>query len=413
MKASEENLDLMHRYLTGEADAETVRKLGVRLKADAELRRDFLAYARMDAALAAMPRGVVSPRKPARWRVWAPIAAAAAMIAAAFLLWMMPAGGNGVPVATLVTSTNAEWADPNVDLMLRAGELPGGLLKLVSGEVELATSGGARVLLQAPVAVRFISEKQLVCEEGRVVCDCPTPLSRLTVETPQTTVVDLGTVFSVEAQRDASTLVSVLSGEVELRGGEPRRVRQGEVAVVRSTVVRITPMSDAESAHFDPMLNHGNPTTATMPNRLGHSWRASSELVSIDEQSGKVRIRAGDLRPFPMARQTLASGRIAGRTVAASAWAISPDDDPLVGRQHAVLKLAFLDASGREFACTFRHFLHAQRGIERREQALLAVIAPAGTEAVELQLILNTDQRKQGSIVFDDAHLGIEASSSP
>ena len=408
MKANEENLDLMQRYLTGEADAEVVQKLGERLKADPELRRDFLAYARMDAALAAMPREVVRRRKPARWHVWAPIAAAAAMIVGAFFLWMMPAGENGVPVATLVTSTNAEWADPNVDLMLRGGELPGGLLKLASGEVELATSGGARVLLQAPVAVRFISAKQLVCEEGRVVCECPTPQSRLTVETPQTTVVDLGTVFCVDAQRDASTLVSVLSGEVELRGGDPRRVRQGEVAVVRSTVVRIMPMSDAESARFAEMLAAPQQKSPALPNLLSKYWAASSDIVTVDAAAQTVRIRAGDRLPFPMAKQTSRLGDYAGRTVLASARAMSAMEDPMHGRQHAVLKVAFLNAEGREFACSFRHFLQKDRVPGGRERTLLAVVAPPGTHAVQFQVLMSTAQMDKGSVLFDELFFGIE-----
>jgi ferric-dicitrate binding protein FerR (iron transport regulator) len=265
MRTSGDHLDLMHRYFTGAADAESVRLLGEHLKADPLLRRDFLAYARIDAALAAMPAPEVSRRNSSRWRSWVPLAAAGLAVAA-FLAWKMPMDWRPRPWATLVSSTNAEWADPNVDLMLRGGELPGGLLRLTGGEVELETSAGARVLLQAPVAVRFLSEKRLVCEEGRVVCDCPTPRSRLTVETAQTTVVDLGTVFSVEAQPDASTLISVLSGEVELRGGDPRRVRQGEVAVVRSSVVRVTPMSDAESARFATMLATPRQSPPALPN---------------------------------------------------------------------------------------------------------------------------------------------------
>lgn len=413
MKTSEENLDLMRRYLRGEADAEAVEQLGERLKADAALRRDFLAYARMDAALAAIPMEIVSRPQTMRWRVWAPLAAAAAMTVAAFLAWKMPFGERGLPWATLVSSTNAEWADPNVDLMLRGGELPGGVLRLVSGEVELATSTGARVFLQAPVAVRFISAKQLVCEEGRVVCDCPTPQSRLTVETAQTTVVDLGTVFSVEAQKDASTLVSVLSGEVELRGTDSQRVRKGEVAVVRSEVVRITPMTESESARFTTMLAGPHPASATMPNLLMGAWSASSDMVISNPEAQTVRIRAGDRRPFPMARQTLKTGGIGGRTVVAATRAVSPEEEPLHHRQHAVLKLSFLNAHGHEFACAFRHFLKTQRATGRSEQVRLAVIAPAGTEAVQLQLILNADQRENGSVIFNDVFLGIENLSPP
>lgn len=407
MKTSGDHLDLMHRYFTGAADAESVRLLGEHLKADPLLRRDFLAYARIDAALAAMPAPEVSRRNSSRWRSWVPLAAAGLAVAA-FLAWKMPMDWRPRPWATLVSSTNAEWADPNVDLMLRGGELPGGLLRLTGGEVELETSAGARVLLQAPVAVRFLSEKRLVCEEGRVVCDCPTPRSRLTVETAQTTVVDLGTVFSVEAQPDASTLISVLSGEVELRGGDPRRVRQGEVAVVRSSVVRVTPMSDAESARFATMLATPRQSPPALPNLLTGQWATSSDIVTVDADSQTVRIRAGERLPFPMAKQTPRMGDYAGRTVIAAARAMSVVEDPMQGRQHAVLKVAFLNAEGREFACSFRHFLQSQRVPGRWERALLAVVAPTGTRAVQFQVLMSTAQMDHGSVLFDELFWGLQ-----
>lgn len=407
MTTGEESLELMRRYLTGDADAPEVRKLGGQLQADPALRRDFLAYARIDAALAAMPAEVLPRSRSPRRRVWMALAAAA-VIVAAFFTWRMPVGERGQPWAALVTSTNAEWADANVDLMLRGGELPRGVMRLVAGKVELETSAGARVLLQAPAAVRFLSAKRLVCEEGRVVCDCPTPESRLTVETPQTTVVDLGTVFSVEAQPDASTLVSVLSGEVELRGAEPRRVRQGEVAVVRSSVVRIAPMTEPESARFAAMLAGPRQTPSALPNLLTGQWAVSSDIVTVDAAAQSARIRAGEGLPFPMAKQTSRMGDYSGRTVIASARAMSAPDDPIQGRQHAVLKVAFLNAEGREFACSFRHFLQTQRVPGRWERALLAVVAPRGTRAVQFQVLLSSARADRGSVLFDELFFGIE-----
>ena len=408
MKANEENLDLMRRYLTGEADAEAVQTLGERLKTDADLRREFLAYARMDAALASMPVEVVSRPKPTRWRVWAPLAAAAAIIVAAFVALQMPVGERGMPWATLVTSTNAEWADANMDLMLREGELPRGVLRLVAGAVELATPAGARVFLEAPVAVRFVAANRLVCEEGRVLCECPTPQSRLTVETAQTTVVDLGTVFSVEAQKDASTHVAVLSGEVELRGADTRRLRKGEAAVVRSAVVRITPMTEAESSRLAERIATPQQMPSALTNLLTKQWATSADSVRVDAGSQSVRIRAGDRLPFPMAKQTTRMGDYTGRTVLARAWAMSAPEDPMQGRQHAVLKVAFLNAEGREFACSFRHFLQKQRVPGKREQALLAVVAPAGTHGVQFQALMSTAGLEKGAVVFDGLFLGIE-----
>jgi len=216
-------------------------------------------------------------------------------------------------------------------------------------------------------------------------------------------------VFSVEAQRDASTLVSVLSGEVELRGSDPRRVRQGEVAVVRSAVVRIAPMTEAESARFSEVLVVPQQMRPTLPNLLTKHWTTSSGNMSVDAEQ-TLRISAGDRLPFPMAKQTSIMGDYAGRTVLASVRGMSAPDDPIQGRQHAVLKVAFLNAEGLEFACSFRHFLQNRRDPGRRERALLAVVAPPGTRAVQYQLLLATARMDHGSAIFDEAFLAIEAS---
>jgi hypothetical protein len=153
MKANEENLDLMRRYLTGEADAEAVQRLGERLKADADLRRDFLAYARMDAALASMPVEVVSRPKLIRWRVGAPLAAAAAVIAGMGMLWMNLSSVTGAqPLATLVATTNARWADPNVELALSSGGFLPANLQLESGRAEFRMIDGAKIAILDYVA---------------------------------------------------------------------------------------------------------------------------------------------------------------------------------------------------------------------------------------------------------------------
>lgn len=239
MKASEKELDLIRGYLAGEADAETAHVLGERLKNDAHLRAEFLAYARVDTALSILcafaPRlGAQSvltnradsepPRRmgPNRIASLALAACAACLLCVLSLRWSAHPREQ-LPLVTLVTSTEARWADPNIDLALRAGDFPQGLLRLEEGKVELTTRDGARVFLQAPVAVRFDSRKRIFCESGRLVCECPTPASRLEVQTPQTLIVDLGTVFSVNATPDSATHVAVLRGEVELRGPAARR----------------------------------------------------------------------------------------------------------------------------------------------------------------------------------------------
>ncbi len=429
MKANEENLDLMRRYLTGEADAEAVQRLGEQLKADAELRRDFLAYARMDAALASMPVEVVSRPKLIRWRVGAPLAAAAAVIAGMGMLWMNLSSVTGAqPLATLVATTNARWADPNVELALSSGGVLPALLHLESGRAEFRMIDGAKIALHGPVTLRFTERKIVFVSEGRVFCQCPTPESRITITTPQTTVVDLGTEFSVDARADHSTRVAVLSGQVNVLARDAGVLTAGEVVEVRQNhVVRLQPLTPEEMAAMS--LNIALPPSGKVGSGLnllsdsgfetalpGRSWHGTDDCIeeapSLGRTGHAVRIRANG-KHYPLVKQRVEAGTTSGRVVHAMAWAMSPGDDPLSDRQRAVLKIAFLNAEGREFACSTRHFLHAGRPTDEYVPVEIAAQAPAGTHSVEVQFLLAASTLRQGSVCFDDAALLIIPDQQP
>jgi len=79
MKSSDTQMELVRRYLGGEATLEEARRLESMLAVDAQLRRDYLAYARVEAGLSSKVRPkLVKTASPARWLSWRPLAAAAA-----------------------------------------------------------------------------------------------------------------------------------------------------------------------------------------------------------------------------------------------------------------------------------------------------------------------------------------------
>jgi len=82
MKSSDTQMELVRRYLGGEATLEEARRLESMLAVDAQLRRDYLAYARVEAGLSSKVRPkLVKTASPARWLAWRPLTAAAAGIA--------------------------------------------------------------------------------------------------------------------------------------------------------------------------------------------------------------------------------------------------------------------------------------------------------------------------------------------
>ena len=119
--------------------------------------------------------------------------------------------------AYLVASTQAQWSDPEIELCLRSGDLPRGLLRLDSGSAEFLFRNGASAMLLGPATVRFTGPDSLLVQDGQVLCRCPTTDSRITVATPTTQVVDLGTEFAVAvARQPGSTRVAVIQGEVRV-----------------------------------------------------------------------------------------------------------------------------------------------------------------------------------------------------
>ena len=257
MKERDHFLALIGRHADGIATREEARELEAALLKHTELRREFLRYLHLDAALAgAAPvlhlvreEPPVGARRRHAW--WIGLGAAAVLIVAfglPFLARKAESRRAATPaLAVLAAANDAVWADSNVELALRGGELPPDALRLESGTAEFLCADGATVVMRGPAVVRFPERRRVFVESGRLFFRCPTPESRLSVVTPATEVIDLGTEFAVEARADRSTLVAVLSGEVEVGKTAPQRLRKGEAVEVRSDgILAIQPLAREE-----------------------------------------------------------------------------------------------------------------------------------------------------------------------
>jgi len=401
------------------------------LRRDAEARRLWFVHQDVEmglhAHLSAEPVVALKPAaKPTRYG-WRPLAAAVALVLMGGLWFGLERTKAAAPFATLMATTNARWSDPNVELALSSGERIASALRLESGRAEFQMVDGATVVIEGPASVRFGERKVVFVDQGRVFCKCPTPESRLSVITPQTKVVDLGTEFSVEARADESTRVAVLSGKVDVKSPNAGVLTAGEaVDVRRSSVVRLQPLTPDEMAALMPrVVSAQTAHEGAGQNRLTDPgfekplpyalWRGTDDCLehapSIGRSGNAVRIRARG-KHYPLVKQRVETGEIAGKVVQASVWAMSPADDPISERQFAVLKIAFLDSEGREFACSTRHFLH--EGLPRGlyVSAQLAAQVPAGTRKIEVQLMLAASRGTTGSVCFDDASLVVAADAA-
>jgi hypothetical protein len=432
MKKNDEYLKLIGLYLDGTADEVQTRTLESALRSDRELRREFLSYIHLDAALQSgqsAPR--TAPVPPARTpsaalRVWLGCAAAL-VLSLGGAMWhytksRMPSKESPVPFAVLAAARETVWADPNIELALRAGEMPSQRIELESGAAEFVCADGARVILHGPAALRFVERRRIFLDHGRALFRCPNEESRLTVETPGTEIVDLGTEFWVESLPKVTTRVHVLSGEVQVGRNTRHRLHAGDSAEIRSDgLLVIPPLSTnafAELLPSSPQSDWREPATETNLLRdpgfeaglMGGPWSGTEGHTEPTPQgrSGRgIRIGAGRNAHWPLCRQTLETGDIGGRMVTASAWAAVSPGDPLCSRQHALLKIAFKNAEGRDFAFAVQRFVGPGSLPGRFLSAQIAAIAPHGTQRVQFQLLLHSDLQDSGSVIFDDASLSI------
>ena len=208
MKSSDTQMELVRRYLGGEATLEETRRLESMLAVDAQLRRDYLAYARVEAGLSSKVRPkLVKTASPARWLSWRPLAAAAALVLfvggwvigsstrkAATLSEKPEAVDDGVALLTQVVDAN--WKGTHQP---RAGSiLSAGRLQLTSGLAQLEFYSGARVILEGPVDLELVSANRAVCHSGRIRAWVPPQARGFQVVSPEFELVDLGTEFGME-----------------------------------------------------------------------------------------------------------------------------------------------------------------------------------------------------------------------
>lgn len=228
----EKDMDLISRYLAGEAAAEEVRLLEQRLKADAALRREFLSHANVDSALLASVSPAVPRMKPVklasfRWRTgvkW--IAAAAAIVLG--VVWLQGAGVE----AQVLASSGGEWKVGEVKKLRQ--------LDLSTGSLQLGLSNGVVLDLVAPVRMRFEDAMHAQVLAGSVTADVGPAGGGFTLDTPSAHVVDLGTRFGVSVLNDGDTDVAVFQGKVEVHEAQGTNHARNVTTLYAGDSVRVS-----------------------------------------------------------------------------------------------------------------------------------------------------------------------------
>jgi ferric-dicitrate binding protein FerR (iron transport regulator) len=117
-----------------------------------------------------------------------------------------------VEVATLADALDARW-DVSIETHT---SLHRGQFKLNQGYARILFQTGADVSIEAPAEFRLESDKRMTLLSGRVFADVPPSARGFTVDTPQASIVDLGTQFGVKVESGNGSDLHMFKGKASL-----------------------------------------------------------------------------------------------------------------------------------------------------------------------------------------------------
>ncbi|MEM0969567.1 MAG: LamG-like jellyroll fold domain-containing protein [Verrucomicrobiota bacterium] len=162
---------------------------------------------------------------------WLPLAAAATII---FLLiaFLRPSSAPSDPDAPILTRGEGEpqaqgfavverlldpaW--PTSSATRRRGELLGPeSFHLTAGSAEIQFFSGATMTVTGPARIQLHSAWEATCHEGSLRMDVPPAARGFTLHGPSSKIVDLGTEFGMQVDKNGAAQVEVFEGEILVR----------------------------------------------------------------------------------------------------------------------------------------------------------------------------------------------------
>ena len=224
MKSDLEKMDLVGRYLAGEASASEASRLEQLMLADEQLRQDFLAYARVDAALPGMISRTgslldfaESPAQTGRsWKGWIPAVVAVCAVFA-WLASMSFLSKEAAEVAHIAELKNCRWMHQGEvseeGTPLRVGQR----IELSEGQAKVLFDTGAELQLEGPSILEVKGPNAVFLTLGSAEVLAESKESEgFILSTPSSKFVDLGTAFSATVAPDGLSRLEVSKGKVNL-----------------------------------------------------------------------------------------------------------------------------------------------------------------------------------------------------
>lgn len=255
-----ELLELCDRLLDGDLSAADRVRLESLVINDPELRRIYVEYLHLHAALrqnasrlgdvplAEMLRSLPDESRLVRPRFqWALKLAATIAIGAGVAWGAFAFRASEAPLATLVEVKNARWESSSLPTE-PGSKLGRGRLRLVDGLARVIFRSGAEVSLEGPAELELVNANACFLHSGALVAHVPEPAHGFVVATAHAQLIDHGTDFGISADAAGRAQVQVLQGEVELRhdrSGEALRLATRQSA--SSTPERLNSQTKEET----------------------------------------------------------------------------------------------------------------------------------------------------------------------
>ena len=120
---------------------------------------------------------------------------------------------NTAAAGRMMASDQAVWSSGSPAV---GAELQPGILTLTAGRADFTFGDGAHVQVTAPASVEIISAERIKVHDGHCFINVQQGALGFIVETPQSTVVDLGTSYDLSVGQEHGTEVQVMRGELEV-----------------------------------------------------------------------------------------------------------------------------------------------------------------------------------------------------
>jgi hypothetical protein len=159
------------------------------------------------------------------------------------------AHGNDVTVAMISSAADVHWshqASRKADnSAIRSGEA----LKIESGIIELELSAGTKLVVEGPADWSIEGQNSVSLRAGKLIARVPTQAIGFTVVTPKAEIVDLGTEFAVEVDKDQNAELHVFTGIVVARKPQLSTTHDKGVQITAGNALRV----DGQQAKFTPI----------------------------------------------------------------------------------------------------------------------------------------------------------------